>query len=74
MMIISGGQTGADRGALIAAKEFGAETGGWMQFWRNETMLKNKIWDAAEFACEWQGENFEIQTLPRTARSNRRGI
>jgi len=28
--IISGGQTGADMGALIVAKEFGVETGGWM--------------------------------------------
>lgn len=30
MKIISGGQTGADRGALIAAKELGLQTGGWM--------------------------------------------
>lgn len=30
MKIISGGQTGADRGALIAAKEAGFQTGGWM--------------------------------------------
>lgn len=28
--IISGGQTGADRAGLTAAKEFGLETGGWM--------------------------------------------
>lgn len=28
--IISGGQTGADRGALEAAKSLGFETGGWM--------------------------------------------
>lgn len=28
--IISGGQTGADRGALIAAKRSGFPTGGWM--------------------------------------------
>ncbi len=28
--IISGGQTGADRAALIAAREAGLETGGWM--------------------------------------------
>lgn len=28
--IISGGQTGADLGALIAAREHGIETGGWM--------------------------------------------
>lgn len=27
--IISGGQTGADRGGLIAAKELGIKTGGW---------------------------------------------
>lgn len=30
MKIISGGQTGADRGALIAAKDLGFQTGGWM--------------------------------------------
>lgn len=28
--IISGGQTGADRAGLEAAKEYGLETGGWM--------------------------------------------
>jgi hypothetical protein len=28
--IISGGQTGADQGALAAARELGRETGGWM--------------------------------------------
>lgn len=28
--VISGGQTGADLGALIAAKELGIKTGGWM--------------------------------------------
>ena len=28
--IISGGQTGADQAALVAAKRFGMETGGWM--------------------------------------------
>lgn len=27
--IISGGQTGADQGALVAAKQLGIETGGW---------------------------------------------
>jgi hypothetical protein len=27
--IISGGQTGVDRGALLAAKEMGISTGGW---------------------------------------------
>jgi hypothetical protein len=30
MKIISGGQTGVDRGALKAAKAAGLETGGWM--------------------------------------------
>lgn len=30
MRIISGGQTGADRGALSAAKDLGLQTGGWM--------------------------------------------
>jgi hypothetical protein len=29
-MIVSGGQTGADRGGLLAAKELGIDTGGWM--------------------------------------------
>lgn len=28
--IISGGQTGADQGALVAAKQLGIDTGGWM--------------------------------------------
>jgi len=28
--IISGGQTGADQGALVAAKQLGIPTGGWM--------------------------------------------
>lgn len=28
--IISGGQTGADQGALVAARQLGIETGGWM--------------------------------------------
>jgi hypothetical protein len=28
--VISGGQTGADRGGLIAAKQFGIPTGGWI--------------------------------------------
>jgi hypothetical protein len=28
--VISGGQTGADEAGLIAAKEFGIETGGWL--------------------------------------------
>lgn len=32
MKIISGGQTGADRGALIAARKLGFETGGWMPY------------------------------------------
>ena len=30
--VISGGQTGADQAGLVAAKEFGLETGGWMPF------------------------------------------
>jgi hypothetical protein len=30
MIIISGGQTGADQGALVAAKQLGISTGGWM--------------------------------------------
>lgn len=30
LKIISGGQTGADRGALIAAQQLGLDTGGWM--------------------------------------------
>jgi Circularly permutated YpsA SLOG family len=30
VQVISGGQTGADRGALIAAKACGLATGGWM--------------------------------------------
>lgn len=30
LKIISGGQTGVDRGALDAAREFGAEYGGWI--------------------------------------------
>lgn len=35
--IISGGQTGADQGALMAAVELGLETGGWIpQGWRTE--------------------------------------
>lgn len=29
MKIISGGQTGADRGGLLAAKDLGLKTGGW---------------------------------------------
>ncbi len=28
--IVSGGQTGADQGALMAAKRLGLSTGGWM--------------------------------------------
>lgn len=32
MKIISGGQTGADQGALEAGKELGFETGGWAPF------------------------------------------
>lgn len=36
--IISGGQTGADQGALAAAKELGLKTGGWMPMhFRTET-------------------------------------
>jgi hypothetical protein len=30
LKIISGGQTGADQGALVAAHQLGIETGGWM--------------------------------------------
>lgn len=30
MKIISGGQTGADQGALVGARRVGLETGGWM--------------------------------------------
>ncbi|MDE2229446.1 MAG: putative molybdenum carrier protein [Alphaproteobacteria bacterium] len=30
MRIVSGGQTGADQGALAAAKQLGVPTGGWM--------------------------------------------
>lgn len=37
MKIISGGQTGADQGALLAARELGIETGGWApKGWRTE--------------------------------------
>lgn len=34
MRIVSGGQTGADRGALDAALELGLETGGWVPLGR----------------------------------------
>ena len=39
--IISGGQTGADQGALYAAEQFGLETGGWMpRGFRTDTGLR----------------------------------
>lgn len=35
--VISGGQTGADQGALVAAKAFGLLTGGWAPYgWRTQ--------------------------------------
>lgn len=35
--IVTGGQTGVDLGALLAAKECGIQTGGWMPFgWETE--------------------------------------
>lgn len=39
--VISGGQTGADEAALVAAKEFSLETGGWMPL-GFKTLMGNK--------------------------------
>jgi len=49
LTVISGGQTGADRAALEAARKMGIRTGGWVPAgWRTEA---GKDLSLAEFSC-----------------------
>lgn len=54
--IISGGQTGADQAALVAAKKFGLETGGWMP----------KGFRTLEGPCPSMAEEFGMWEHPRS--------
>lgn len=61
MKIISGGQTGADRGGLEAGRELGFETGGWVpKGWLTEIGPDPTL---ADFGCI---EHISSQYPPRT--------
>jgi hypothetical protein len=60
--VISGGQTGADTGGLMAAKRFGIETGGWMPK-GFKTLNGPKPFMAEKYSCkEHWSENYAVRT------------
>lgn len=67
--IISGGQTGVDQGALVAAKQFGLKTGGWMP--KGFKTLEGPRPDLAkEFGLkETSSENYPLRTSINVTRS-----
>ena len=65
--LISGGQTGADQGALVAAASLGISTGGWVpKGWKTEE--GPAAW-LADFGCQEHGS---AQYAPRTIANVRR--
>jgi hypothetical protein len=60
--VISGGQTGADTGGLMAAKRFGIETGGWMPK-GFKTLNGPKPYMAERYSCkEHSSGNYAVRT------------
>lgn len=59
--VISGGQTGADQAALVAARALGIDTGGWVPHgWRTEHGTEPWL---EKFGCQ---EHESVQYPPRT--------
>lgn len=59
--IVSGGQTGADFGGLLAGEELGIETGGWApKGWRTEA--GPAPWLETYGLVEWPDENYPPRT------------
>jgi predicted Rossmann-fold nucleotide-binding protein len=60
--VISGGQTGADTGGLMAAKRFGIETGGWMPK-GFKTLAGPRPYMAEKYSCkEHTSDSYAIRT------------
>lgn len=61
--IISGGQTGADQGGLIAAQALGLETGGWAPLgWRTEAG-PNQDLGLKYGLIQWDTDNYRDRTI-----------
>lgn len=65
MKVISGGQTGADQGALSAAKQLGLETGGWMP-----RSFMTEAGPRPEFAEQYGMKEHHTSTYPPRTREN----
>lgn len=63
--VISGGQTGADRGALVAAKAAGLQTGGWMPLG-----FTAKDGSHPEFAAQYGIKEHHSPNYPPRTRNN----